>query len=671
MFSYYNNESLRKLVVGFGNLFNDMYVAKFDDDNNIVEKDRVPLTYGPKEKFIRRIKEVSTISDTTRTRITLPRMGFEMLGMSYDPTRKANKLRKTSGGGGFNYAEVPYLVNFGLYTFTRNIDENLQLVEQILPIFSPEFIISMNFNDINKKVNVPIILTSTGISEIYEGDFSETRSITTTFSFIAKTYIYGEQKGSVPIENADINFYVGTDIPNIRPEPDVIEAPDVRDPVDDAEAINVNLNPKFGPFAVQGYYPLYTTADSAVAASPDPTEVRPGETTVGYHIHAFDGVKYYMPNGLVMNRTQFHGNYPDIVPADIPTPPDPGTEIDPDVDIPSIIVAGGKLDVPYKPSLVQNGANGSMYYIGGTPAGLFAPPTEKEYRNETDEEFRQRVRDYLAGEGYIANAVNPPDPKRALERWLDEFGEDPTVVRSTYLNEDTTGWILLDWEKPLNLGGALSYSDEQLTWWVQGVIRRINILREFLPNARFGLWRFGQGRNPRFDDEESILLQLEKQIFASNVEYKGKTLFDSLDFLSPALYHGGNEDWTTSGAEQRVLDGVRVQRCKDVCNAIFAVHGEVKPVIPIISYSPVNLDTSYMPNWKSITRERNAVEIDYFRGYVNHWAFWFAYPYDLIDYYEARDSLIRYYDQNYSENNDSGMGSENNDSGIGSYDSGY
>ena len=119
MFQYYNNESLRKLVVGFGNLFNDMYVAKYDKDGEMIEKDRVPLTYGPKEKFIRRIKEVSTISDTTRTRITLPRMGFERLGMSYDPTRKANKLRTTSGtisdgSQVYNYAEVPYLINFGL-----------------------------------------------------------------------------------------------------------------------------------------------------------------------------------------------------------------------------------------------------------------------------------------------------------------------------------------------------------------------------------------------------------------------------------------------------------------------------------------------------------------------------------------------------------------------------
>jgi len=666
MFSYYNNESLRKLVVGFGNLFNDMYVGKYNDDGELIEKDRVPLTYGPKEKFIRRIKEVSTISDVTRSRITLPRMGFEMLGMSYDPTRKANKLRRTQSGSvnddgtaDMAYAEVPYLVNFGLYTFTRNIDENLQLVEQILPYFSPEFIISVNFNNLNKKVNVPIILTSTGISEIYEGDFSETRSITTTFSFIAKTYIYGRTTAEPIVTDADLRIFE-SDPELIKPGPTArpTNVISVTRTVGDIETQAITTDtPSEGPFAVNGYYPLYSTPEAAVAASPFPDMIRFGETTVGYHVHVLDGVRYYMPNGLVMNKTQFHGNYPDITPGpDIP--PDPGTEIDPDVDIPSIVVAGGMLDTPYKPSLVENGADASMYYIGGGAARLNIPPTEEEFRGETDEEFRQRVREYLAGKGYIANIVNPPNAEKALERWIGRFGEDPTVVRSTYLNEDTTGWILLDWEKPLNLGGALNYSDEDLTWWCQGIIRRINILREFLPNAKFGLWRFGQGRNPRFGDEESVLLQLQKQIFASSVEYEGKTLFDSLDFLSPALYHAGNKDWNTTGAERRVLDGVRVQRCKDVCDAIFGVHGEVKPVIPIIAEGPVNLDVSYMPNYTSVIRQWNAVEIDYFRGYAKHWAFWFPYPNSLYGYYYTRDALVRQYEEMYV------------DPGMDSHDSG-
>ena len=117
MFKYFHNEALRKLVVGFGGLFNDIYVGKYDSDGELVEKNRIPITYSPKEKFIRRIQEPSTISEDVRTEITLPRLGFEMLGMNYDPTRKANKLRQTFGEqiegepSTYNYAEVPYCLS--------------------------------------------------------------------------------------------------------------------------------------------------------------------------------------------------------------------------------------------------------------------------------------------------------------------------------------------------------------------------------------------------------------------------------------------------------------------------------------------------------------------------------------------------------------------------------
>lgn len=214
MFKFFSNESLRKLVVGFGNLFNDVYVGKFDDSGELIEKNRIPITYSPKEKFIRRIQEPSTITEDVRVEITLPRLGFEMLGMNYDPTRKVNKLRQTylldddgnevideNGMLSFNYSEVPYLVNFGLYAFTRTIEENLQIVEQIASVFSPEFIISMNFNEINNGVNVPIILTSTGMSELYEGSFLEKRLVTTSFSFIAKSYIYGRERTKPATQN--------------------------------------------------------------------------------------------------------------------------------------------------------------------------------------------------------------------------------------------------------------------------------------------------------------------------------------------------------------------------------------------------------------------------------------------------------------------------------------
>ena len=199
MFEYYNNEALRKLVIGFGSLFDDILVSKDNNQGESIQKIRVPVSYGPKEKFIQRIRELSSISDEVRLQTTMPRLGFELLALTYDPTRKANKLRKTSkvyetGSTSFSYSEVPYIASFGLYSFTRNVNENLQIIEQILPYFQPEFIISLNINEVNKKVDVPIILNGLSVTEDYEGGFETRRSVNTVFQFTAKTYVYGPVK---------------------------------------------------------------------------------------------------------------------------------------------------------------------------------------------------------------------------------------------------------------------------------------------------------------------------------------------------------------------------------------------------------------------------------------------------------------------------------------------
>ena len=116
MFTQFYNEAIRKTVIGFGSLFNDIRVIRKNPDGTTKETIRVPLSYGPKEKFIRRIQESSSISDTSKVQVTLPRIGFDITGYSYDPSRKTNKLRKRrvdSADGlsySYNYNEVPYIV---------------------------------------------------------------------------------------------------------------------------------------------------------------------------------------------------------------------------------------------------------------------------------------------------------------------------------------------------------------------------------------------------------------------------------------------------------------------------------------------------------------------------------------------------------------------------------
>tara|TARA_R100001082_G_scaffold110758_2_gene91647 strand:+ start:4692 stop:5444 length:753 start_codon:yes stop_codon:yes gene_type:complete len=201
MFTSFYNEAIRKVVIGFGSLFNDIKIIRKNSDGSTKESIRVPLSYGPKEKYIRRIQQMSSISDTTKVQITLPTMGFNITGIAYDPARKTNKLRQTryqksDGNVEYNYNETPYNISFGLYAFSRNMDDNLQIIEQITPYFSPEFIVTVKQNNINSKVDIPIVLNGIDTVEEYEGDFDTRRNITTSFEFTAKTYVYSPVKTS-------------------------------------------------------------------------------------------------------------------------------------------------------------------------------------------------------------------------------------------------------------------------------------------------------------------------------------------------------------------------------------------------------------------------------------------------------------------------------------------
>jgi hypothetical protein len=210
-YSYYNR-SLKKLVVAFGSIFNEIYLSRYDSNNTAFEKIRVPLTYGPKEKFVRRLTEASSITDGTKLGITLPIIGFQITGMGFDPSRKLNKLKKvkstTSNSIKTMWSEVPYNIEFGLFVFARTIDDNFQIIEQIIPNFTPDFTVTINFNELNTTVDVPFQLNTVVTNEDFEGTYATRRSVTSTLSFTAKTYMFGRIKEipTGPIEEVDINF---------------------------------------------------------------------------------------------------------------------------------------------------------------------------------------------------------------------------------------------------------------------------------------------------------------------------------------------------------------------------------------------------------------------------------------------------------------------------------
>lgn len=210
MFDYYYNKSLRKLVVGFGTLFNSIYVEHINpDDLNIPIKIRVPITYAPQEKFIRRLLEPSSIAEGTRIETQLPKLSYIMNSVKPDPSRRRNKLSpittsSTTEGVCSSEAsqileEVPVNVSFSLFIYTRHIDDTLQIAEQIIPYFNPDHIIQLDLNTVQQGLKIPIIMIDNNITEKFDGDFMNRRINISSFSFIAKTYIYGPIRSTTRI----------------------------------------------------------------------------------------------------------------------------------------------------------------------------------------------------------------------------------------------------------------------------------------------------------------------------------------------------------------------------------------------------------------------------------------------------------------------------------------
>jgi len=192
--SHYYNKTIRKMVVSFGTLFNDLYLHRYDKTGKETERFKVPLAYGPKEKFITRLKSDPTLTKSINTAI--PRMSFEMSGISYDGNRKRITSQtlmsnKSPEGVVSMRSPIPYDFSFDLSIYVRNIEDGTQLIEQIVPYFTPDFTITVDFvPGLEQKFDIPIILNSIQQNIDYEGSFDDTRLITWQLSFTVKGYLY-------------------------------------------------------------------------------------------------------------------------------------------------------------------------------------------------------------------------------------------------------------------------------------------------------------------------------------------------------------------------------------------------------------------------------------------------------------------------------------------------
>jgi hypothetical protein len=238
--TYFYHQIIRKIITAFGTVFNEIYIKHNDADGNEYTQLRVPLAYGPMQKFLARLEQQQDLNKPVQ--ITLPRMSFEMVSLQYDPSRKTTVTQTFKALDNQNlkkiYLPVPYNIGIQMNILTKLNDDMLQIIEQILPFFQPSFNITVDLIDsIGEKRDIPIVLDDISFKDEYEGDFSTRRALIYTLNFTAKAYLFGPIANNTEglIRKVQVDIHTDTNIATARREmrytvvPDPIDA----DPGDD------------------------------------------------------------------------------------------------------------------------------------------------------------------------------------------------------------------------------------------------------------------------------------------------------------------------------------------------------------------------------------------------------------------------------------------------------
>ena len=214
--NYYYHEIIRKTIIAFGTLFNDIHVRHTDQAGNAAGELKVPLAYGPSQKFLARLTQQADLNKAVQ--ITMPRMSFEMTSIDYDSSRKSSLVQtfKTCDDGSKVkkvFMPVPYNIGFELNVLSKLNDDSLQILEQILPYFQPHFNLTIDLvESIGEKRDIPIILESINFQDDYEGNFDTRRALIHTLRFTAKTYLFGHIADSSDglIRKVQVDMYSDT-----------------------------------------------------------------------------------------------------------------------------------------------------------------------------------------------------------------------------------------------------------------------------------------------------------------------------------------------------------------------------------------------------------------------------------------------------------------------------
>jgi len=213
--NYFYNETTRKYVALFGTLFNQLKIERKDNAGNLVQSMIVPISYAPFQKVLARVAQDPDLLNSRTQSIRLPRMSFEITSLLYDPIRKVNstnKIRKSvsevDASRGIQYAPVPYNIDFSLYIMTKYSEDATQIMEQIIPFFTPDFTPSVKLlDDLDMTLDIPIILESIESEDTYEQGYQERRSLTWRLGFTMKGYFFGPVSQKKVIKFVEVNMH--------------------------------------------------------------------------------------------------------------------------------------------------------------------------------------------------------------------------------------------------------------------------------------------------------------------------------------------------------------------------------------------------------------------------------------------------------------------------------
>ena len=219
------HEHIRKAIIAFGMIFNNIRISRDNSDGDLVQTMRVPLAYSTKQKFLSRIALIPDAESRGEVAIVLPRMGFEIQQLTYDPSRKVSPIQRNKAVGTgddtntvrTSYVATPYNMSLSLYVFAKNQEDGLRIIEQVLPFFNPDFNITVNeLPALGIKRDIKITMDSIDYDDTYEGDLADRQSIIWTLNFTMRLNFYGPVDNQAVIKESIAKLYEKDDFLNVR-----------------------------------------------------------------------------------------------------------------------------------------------------------------------------------------------------------------------------------------------------------------------------------------------------------------------------------------------------------------------------------------------------------------------------------------------------------------------